>query len=311
MTDKEKETETITQEDVNKAAREAVRIEFFCESCAWKNDCDLCGGENTAFDCCECPADSFEDGFKAGANFALAKQEKDADTVIQGWVARDCDGDVFLYQNKPDRHEIYWNGIMMLSLPIDSFPDLTWKSDPLPVEITIKRKKSESLTGSEPKPAEPKFKVGDKVRIVSDIHHNNKYIGEVTEVVYVDDDPILPYEVDLCNDVKVGCWFGESDLEPYAEQTENYVQVDYHGADTAASTIADGCQPVTDCHDFNHIVNRGFRDHNRLHIAAQIVAALYANHQAAKGFKSMEELVHKALDITDTIIKESEKGGEA
>lgn len=53
---------------IEEAAREAVRKEYLCESCAWKNDCDLCGGENTAFDCCECPVDSYEDGFKAGAN---------------------------------------------------------------------------------------------------------------------------------------------------------------------------------------------------------------------------------------------------
>ena len=72
-----REKETITLEEIEKEAREAVRKEYLCESCAWKNDCDLCGGENTAFDCCECPADSFEDGFKAGANFALGKQEKD------------------------------------------------------------------------------------------------------------------------------------------------------------------------------------------------------------------------------------------
>lgn len=65
----------------------------------------------------------------------------DADTVIQGWVARDFDGDVFLYQNEPDRNEISWNGYMMHSLPVDSFPDLTWESDPEPVEIIIKRKK--------------------------------------------------------------------------------------------------------------------------------------------------------------------------
>lgn len=97
-----------------------------------------------------------------------------------------------------------------------------------------------------------------------------------------------------------------------SEPTANYVRVDYHGADTAAATIADSCQsqPVTDCHDFDRIVKDGFRGHNRLHIAAQIVAAIYANHQAAKGFKSIEELVHKALDIADTLIKESEKGGK-
>ena len=102
------------------------------------------------------------------------------------------------------------------------------------------------------------------------------------------------------------------DEEPKpAEPTANYVQVDYHGADTAASTIADSCQsqPVTDY--FDRIIKDGFRGHNRLHIAAQIVAAIYANYQAAKGFKSIEELVRKALDITDTLIKESEKGGVA
>lgn len=83
-----------------------------------------------------------ENTFKAGANFSLGKQEKDADTVIQGWVARDCDGDVFLYQNEPDRNEIAWNGYMMHSLPIDSFPDLTWESEPIKCEIIIKRKKN-------------------------------------------------------------------------------------------------------------------------------------------------------------------------
>lgn len=80
-------------------------------------------------------------GYAFDRAYALGKQEKDADTVIQGWVARDFDGDVFLYQNEPDRNEIAWNGYMMHSLPVDSFPDLTWDSDPEPVEIIIKRKK--------------------------------------------------------------------------------------------------------------------------------------------------------------------------
>lgn len=72
---------------------------------------------------------------------SLAKSKTAEDTVIQGWVARDCDGDVFLYQNEPDRNEMFWNGYMMHSLPIDSFPDLTWESDPIEVEIILKRKK--------------------------------------------------------------------------------------------------------------------------------------------------------------------------
>lgn len=53
---------------IEEAAKEAVRKEYLCEKCVWKDNCDFCGGENTAFDCCECPADSYEDGFKAGAN---------------------------------------------------------------------------------------------------------------------------------------------------------------------------------------------------------------------------------------------------
>lgn len=79
--------------------------------------------------------------------------------------------------------------------------------------------------------------------------------------------------------------------------------------DNFAKSEPKPAEPKEDKH-FDNILKEGFRGHNRLHIAAQIVAALYANHQAAKGFKSIEELVRKALDITDTLIKESEKGGE-
>ena len=82
------------------------------------------------------------------------------------------------------------------------------------------------------------------------------------------------------------------------------------------ATLTDDCQSqckshhIVDANDMiDDIIKNSFREHNRLHIAAQIVAALYANHKAAKGFKSIEELVRKALDIADALIKESEKGG--
>ena len=163
---------------------------------------------------------------------------------------------------------------------------------------------SESLTGSEPKPAEPKFKVGDKVRIVKDITHENEHKGDVTEIIYVDrSDPDATYKVDIFDErFGGGLWYSESDLEPYTEPTD---------LDKESSTCTNDCPSQCPSQNFDNIVNRGFRDHNRLHIAAQIVAALYANYQAAKDFKSIEELVRKALDITDTLIKESEKGGEA
>lgn len=73
------------------------------------------------------------------------KLETDANTVIQSWVAVDDDGDLFLYRTKPARDEV--SGMWMSSeCPVDVginlFPDLTWESDPEPVEIIIKRKKN-------------------------------------------------------------------------------------------------------------------------------------------------------------------------
>lgn len=77
--------------------------------------------------------------------YALGKQEKDADAVISGWASRDKDRALILWESKPQRNNITndeWgmaNGIMLL--PSQLFPDLTWDSEPEPVEIIIKRKK--------------------------------------------------------------------------------------------------------------------------------------------------------------------------
>lgn len=73
---------------------------------------------------------------------------EDADTVIQGWVARDEDEGLFLYKDKPTREDgqpygelSVWVASLIIRLDKNSFPDLTWESDPEPVEIIIKRKK--------------------------------------------------------------------------------------------------------------------------------------------------------------------------
>lgn len=75
----------------------------------------------------------------------------EADTVIQGWVGRDQDGYVSLFKNKPirdtcDKDDMpygFWDDVdgNCIDLPITSFPDITWESEPLDVEIIIKRKK--------------------------------------------------------------------------------------------------------------------------------------------------------------------------
>lgn len=79
--------------------------------------------------------------------YSLGKQE-DADTVISGWVARDKEGDIFMYEHQPKR--IYdgeysrWEEDVVCTqpLPCELFPDLTWDSEPQEVEIIIKRKKN-------------------------------------------------------------------------------------------------------------------------------------------------------------------------
>lgn len=70
--------------------------------------------------------------------------------VIQGWVARDGGGPndlgLHVYSVKPDRmkNRREWNGHGEMSYLIDCrlFTDLTWESEPIEVEIIIKRKKN-------------------------------------------------------------------------------------------------------------------------------------------------------------------------
>ena len=85
--------------------------------------------------------------------YALGKQENDMeDTVIQGWVCRDKkDNTLYLHAEKPYRAQSgydecddpdWWENDYASYLPLDKslFPNLTWESDPIEVEIIIKRK---------------------------------------------------------------------------------------------------------------------------------------------------------------------------
>lgn len=78
---------------------------------------------------------------------------KENDTVIQGWVCRDKkDNALNLHVEKPYRaqsgYDVYdepdWQESDCASLlPLEKslFPDITWESDPIEVELIIKRKK--------------------------------------------------------------------------------------------------------------------------------------------------------------------------
>ena len=88
---------------------------------------------------------------KVELDFDVEEAEQTESAVVSGWVARDEDGFISLFNDKPtrdycDKNDIpygFWdeaNG-HHLELPITSFPSLAWESEPLEVTITIKPKK--------------------------------------------------------------------------------------------------------------------------------------------------------------------------
>lgn len=61
---------------------------------------------------------------------------------ITGWIARDRNGDLNLFEAVPyrDRKGGYWmnkTGTMYYSLPASFFPELEWGSEPIYVKQTI------------------------------------------------------------------------------------------------------------------------------------------------------------------------------
>ncbi len=70
-------------------------------------------------------------------NTAVPAPEK---AVIEGWVARDKDGMIFLHKIRPQR-VLFAEGFSpeedFYELPKDSFPSVTWESEPAKVRIEI------------------------------------------------------------------------------------------------------------------------------------------------------------------------------
>lgn len=60
------------KQTVEEAAKEAIHAHYNCNGkypCGERDYCKHCNGHNTAFDCCECGADEFKEGFIAGAKW--------------------------------------------------------------------------------------------------------------------------------------------------------------------------------------------------------------------------------------------------
>ena len=83
--------------------------------------------------------EEFQEAKRDAYTQALAELES---PKLYGWVARDKNGMLHLFDVEPKRIGDYWWNRDYNSEPIcneEAFPDITWESDPIEVEILIRR----------------------------------------------------------------------------------------------------------------------------------------------------------------------------
>lgn len=63
--------------------------------------------------------------------------------TIKGWVARESDGYIYLFAEKPTRNQKIggWNGTTLLEFPKGILPQIRWEDEPIEVELIIKEVK--------------------------------------------------------------------------------------------------------------------------------------------------------------------------
>lgn len=124
-------------------------------------------------------------------------------------------------------------------------------------------------------PTKLRFKVGDKVRMVSP----KRYKGCVAEIIYVDEnDPYAPYKVDIYDEqFGGGIWCAASQIEPYTEPAD-------------------------------HIADNGKMVDRRLNIATTILGNLIKSQYYSLSYRYQEdnikEMAKVSARLTDAIIGE-------
>ena len=129
---------------------------------------------------------------------------------------------------------------------------------------------------------EPKFKLSDTAYYVCS--PTVKHKCTVTKVMQNGHSGKWEYNV-MFEWGKPGMWIPESDLQPCTEPTE---------------TCTDDCPSPRPSQHFDKIINRGFADHNRLHIAAMLAAGMLAN-------DVRRYPIDRALELADVLIEASHK----
>ena len=92
---------------------------------------------------------SYDKDYKMRVNKALAilyaKEEVQKEYSISGWVVRDEDGDLTVFSDMPTREKFsdgtsFWCGEEPRGLDPSLFPQITWESEPVECEITLRLK---------------------------------------------------------------------------------------------------------------------------------------------------------------------------
>lgn len=85
---------------------------------------------------------AFDRAYALGKKIGNSDFSDAEEAVISGWAARDENNSLYLYKKRPVRDHNQWVEETVIYLDDDLLPDLTWESDPEPIEIIIKRKKN-------------------------------------------------------------------------------------------------------------------------------------------------------------------------
>lgn len=129
------------KQTIKEAAREAIHKHYNCNGtypCSEREYCEHCNGHNTAFDCCECGADEFKEGFITGADWQakqspwISVEERLPEEGQKVFVLTMCCGvsriltQRFYKTNAFDKDNrwIFGNSIVLAWLPIPSFDEI-------------------------------------------------------------------------------------------------------------------------------------------------------------------------------------------
>lgn len=336
-----KETETITQEEIENEAEEYAiqKTEQYIPVSYGDMRHRRVAERFDSYD--------IEQAFEDGANYALGKQETKQETDAEEEEMLICERSKVQTFYK-DVYECLQNAIkelgdhnmytMQFRGILCSIKEL-FGTKCLPDETgnVASSDVASNVASSKPKPAEPKYNKDDKVRTIKVM--SKDYVGKVGTINRQDDGG---YIVDYDDGSHV--WSTESDLRPYTESKEEYnsdntVQK-LANVNSNAQTCTDDCpsqsksqylnlsQTMSKCDKsadntltdrtnnrqdhfgensemVDNIIKDSFRNHNRLHIAALAMQGLLFD-----GMRDPDTVAEVAFEYADALIRKSKKGGD-